>query len=374
MKSRLLFLALVCALGLGAAAYAQAPKSDKGGEKKAPPAKSPADLAAEEFFKIRNEQGAKQDQARFAKVIAAGISYLQQYPTHGRANEVIRELGNYAGVKIDKAQMPLRVAFMSQLKYEALNARYKEGLSNDAVAALAALEASVADSEVRDVSPSKDNLTALREKIDALATMPGAGRYLVDRERSYFTVLTLGVSPARGEEHLRKMLESPEKGVVNWAREELNIVDVKKEPYALKFTALDGKPVDFSQMRGKVVALYFWSAANGQSTRNFDPLKQIYSDYRKRGFEVVTVSYDKSEDREKLEKYIKENKIAWPVYFDGKAAKNDFSPKLNASGVPRLMLFDQKGVLQSTLQGAYLVHTLQVNQLEPQVKKLLGVK
>ena len=85
------------------------------------------------------------------------------------------------------------------------------------------------------------------------------------------------------------------------AREELNIVEVKKEPYALKFTGLDGKEVDFAQLRGKVVALYFWSTTNKASTDRIEPLKQLLSTYKKRGFEIVSVCYDKAEDRAKVE-------------------------------------------------------------------------
>src|SRR5258707_1059369 len=81
--------------------------------------------------------------------------------------------------------------------------------------------------------------------------------------------------------------------------------------------------------------------------KNIQTLQLIHSDYRKKGFEVVSVSYDKPEDKAKLDKFIKENGIKWPVYFDGQAAKNDFAPKLNATSSPRLMIFDQGGILQS---------------------------
>jgi cytochrome oxidase Cu insertion factor (SCO1/SenC/PrrC family) len=161
------------------------------------------------------------------------------------------------------------------------------------------------------------------------------------------------------------------------AREELNIFEIKKEPYALAFTALDGKPFDMAQLRGKVVALYFWSSTNKGSVDRLDQLKQIQSDYRKKGFEVVTVSYDKEEDREKLLKSVKENRVTFPVYFDGKQAKNAFSPKLNVYSVPRLYVFDQKGILQTTIQGSpvgRLQPDLPQNQLEGMVKKLLGIK
>ena len=124
MKSRLLTLALVCSLGLCSAALAQAPKSgDKGGEKKAPPPKTPADLAFDEFNKVRTEAGGKMDQARFQRLITAGIGYLTQYPTHGRVNEVIRELA-FFGMAIDSKQPALRTSFSSNLKLEVTNQKY----------------------------------------------------------------------------------------------------------------------------------------------------------------------------------------------------------------------------------------------------------
>lgn len=103
----------------------------------------------------------------------------------------------------------------------------------------------------------------------------------------------------------------------------------------------------------------------------------VYSDYRKRGLELVTASFDKAEDRAKLEKYIKDNRITFPVYFDGKGTGADWAKKLNANSVPRLYVFDQKGILQTSIQGApvaVVTPNLPVDQLEPTVKKLLNIK
>lgn len=375
MKSSLLLLTLACTLGLAESAFAQAPKAgDKGGDKKAPAPKSPGDLAFDAFNKVRTEQG-KMDQDRFNRVISSGLAYLTEFPTHGRVNDAVRDLAFFAK-GIDSKQAALRTSFTSLLKLEVTNYRYKEGLSDPAKAVIASLDASIADYDVREAF-NADNLNTLREKIDALAEIPGGGRFLVDRERSYTHVVMLGANLARAEAHLKKLLEHKEKPVAAMAREELNIVEIRKEPYALKFTALDGKETDFAQLRGKVVALYFWSTTNKGSTDRFESLRQIYSDYRKRGFEVVTVSYDKEEDRAKVEKFVKDSKIAWPVYFDGKMAKNDFSPKLNATGVPRLYIFDQKGILQTGIQGTQVGRVSPdwpQNQLEGKVKQLLGIK
>ena len=372
MKSRLLLLAMACCLTFTGAVYGQAPKKD---DKKAPAPKTPADLAFDEFNKARTEPGGKMDQARFQRVISTGLSYLSQYPTHGRVNDVIRDLAFFGG-NIDRKQAALRTSFASSLKLEVTNYRYKDGLSDPAKAVLAALDAAVADYDVREAF-NQDNLNTLREKIDTLAQTPGGGRFLVDRERSFAHVLMLGSNPGRAEVHLKKLLEHPEKPVVAMAREELNIVDAKKEPLNLKFTALDGKEVDLAQLRGKVVLLYFWNSTNKASTDRFEGLQRLASDYRKRGLEVVTVSYDKEEDRAKLQKFIKDNRVAWPVYFDGKGAKNDFAPKINATSVPRIYILDQKGILQTTLAGtpvARVTPDFPTNQVEGKIKQLLGVK
>jgi thiol-disulfide isomerase/thioredoxin len=369
MKTRLLTLALIGCFSLVGASRAQAP-GGKTTDVKAP-AKTPADLAYDEFNKERNASGAK-DQARFQKVIAAGMTCFAQHPTYWRVNDVVTGLAFY-GNAIDKKQVALRTAYVSLLKLEIANQRYKDGVSDATKTALAALDAAVADFEVREAF-NKDNLVNFREKIDGLAEAPGGARFLADRERSYVHILTLGTSLARAEDHLKKLLAHPDKGVAGMARTELNLVEIKRQPYELSFTAFDGKPVDFAQLRGKVVVLYFWSSTNKGSIGALDALKQIASDYRKKGLEVVTVSYDKAEDREKLAAAIKENRISWPVHFDGKGAKAEFAAKLNITGVPALLVFDQKGMLLHTMQGTNLTVNLPVNQLDGQVRRMFGIK
>lgn len=372
MKLPLLLLALMTALSLSLPAFAQAPK---GGEKKAPAPKTPADLAFDDFNKVRGEAAGKPDYARFQKVIGSGLAYLTTYPTHGRVSDAIRDLA-FFGSSLDRAQAAQRVSFASALKLEVTNYRYKEGLSEPAKLVVAALDAAVADFDVREQF-NADNVNTLREKIDTLAQLPGSGKFVLERERSYAQVLLALGSAARGEAQLRKLAEGSDKGLAAMAREELNIVDAKKEPFPLKFKALDGRDVDFAQLRGKVVALYFWSATNKASLDRIDALKQTSGDFKKRGLEVVTVSLDKAEDRDKVEKAIKENRITWPVYFDGQGTKNEFAPKLNVTGAPRLYVFDQKGMLQTVLVGAPITRIspdVPQNQVEPLVKKLLGIK
>ncbi len=369
MKTRLLAAALLCCISTAPLALAQTPPA-KTDPKKAP-AKSPADLAYDAFNKVRGEGGTR-DQARFQRVIGAGLDYLGTHATHGRVNDVVNGLAQYAN-SIDKKQPALVTSYFSLLKLEVTNLKFKDGVTDPTKAALAALDAAIADFELR-AQFTRENLANLREKLDALGETPGTGRFLVERERSYLHVLAVGTSLANAEGFAKRLLEHKDKGVAGMARAELNIIEARKQPFDLKFTGLDGKETDLAQLRGKVVALYFWSSANKGSVGNFEQLRLLHSDYRKKGFEIVTVCYDKAEDREKVMKAIKDARINFPVHFDGTGNKVAFAGKLGAWSAPRLMLFDQKGILQTPAINNRLEANIPLNQLEGQVKRLLNIK
>ena len=357
MKLRTVFLALFASLFLAGGALAQAPAGKA-------PAKSAADVAADAFYKVLNDKEAKLSTDRFTQVIASGFAYLLKFPTHGRANGVIKDVANFGATITDKGLAAYRSAYVTQLKFQVVDQRYKDGVTDDAKAALMAVEAAAVDFETRD-APSRDAIAALREKIDGLDTTPGGRRFLPDRERSYGEILTRAMSPAAGEAHLKKLLTHADKGVAGMARYELNFIEARKAPSELKLTAMDGKVVDLAALRGKVVALVIWSGTSSGTVKMIDDVKQAQSFFKK-NFEVVGVSFDKPADSEKLAKFIKDNKIAWPVEFDGKEGKNEWAPKLNVSRAPAIVLFDKKGNFVRNNQNS--------GQLEAEVKRLVGLK
>ncbi len=359
MKTRLLLAVLATALTAWTGLAAEGKSADKKGA-----AKTPADLAYDEFTKLVADK-AKLAQPHFKKITTAGIAFLTKNPTHARAADAVRLLAEYPSATLrDKAFAAQRPVYLATLKYDVLDARIMAD-TDEAKAAIAALDAAAADADMRE-SPTGTNLDTLREKIDALAPLPGSDRFLADRERSYYNVLAAAKGKEKAGAYLQTLLAHPDKKVAAMARQELDLLEVAGAPYDLKFTALDGQEVDFAKLRGKVVALFFWSSTNGNSTKHWEALKTIHSDYKKKGFEIVTVSYDKETDREKLLAHVKQNGIKWPVYFDGQGSKSEFATKLAATSVPRLVIFDQKGIMKS--------NNLQVAQLEPAVKQLLSTR
>lgn len=337
---------------------------------KTPAAKTPADLAAEEFFKLRDDKEAKLGPARSQKVNAAGIAFITQYPTYGKINDVIRSLVGFGSTmrgkdpaKPDKNLAAMREAWNASLRFDIVTQRTNSALNEDAQVAIAALDAALAGVEARE-SFTRDTLDAYRDKIDTLSQMPGASRFLLEQERGYLDLIKQARANAV-EPYLNKLLEHPDKAVAAMAQDELNLIELGKAPYELKFTALDGKECDLAALRGKAVALVFFTTGNSGSVKVLETATDVYSDYRKKGFELVAVSFDKQADKEKLEKFVKDKKLNVPVYFDGKDSKNEWANKLSVRRVPAIVLIDTKGML--------VTNTLRADRLEFEVKRLLNI-
>ncbi len=116
------------------------------------------------------------------------------------------------------------------------------------------------------------------------------------------------------------------------------------QPLAFKFTALDGREVDLKGMHGKVVLVDCWATWCAPCLREMPHVQAAYDRFHSKGFEVVAISSD--DDREALEKFVKERRIPWPQYFDGKGEMNRFALQFDVGGIPTMWLLDRTGVLR----------------------------
>jgi len=333
--SRVLFS--LFALSLSAGLHAQAP---------APKAAAPADPAAEAafdaFVKVRDQQGVAPSAKRFDQIIKAGLPVLAKYPKHRRASEVIRRLTDVAQGFNDKATVPLRDVWFSQLKFEILHVP-DDSLDDDGRAALAALKAANANAEAR-LSRDKETVEAARDKVDSLASTPGGARFLADQEMGFVEVLKAHNPPA-AEKQVRALMAHADKGLAGRAADELRIMELRKAPFELTFTMADGKPFDAATLRGKkALYLHFWSADNESSVKEFAALSEIYFEHRER-LEIVSVNLDPAEKRAQAEKVLKDSRAKWPQLVEGAGLKSGTATRLNVRSSPNGSLVDQKGLL-----------------------------
>lgn len=116
---------------------------------------------------------------------------------------------------------------------------------------------------------------------------------------------------------------------------------------------LDGNDLTLSDYRGKVVLLDFWATWCAPCISELPNVLAAYSRYHEEGFEIIGISLD--EDREALERFLKQMKMPWPQYYDGKGWGNELSRKYGVQSIPATYLLNKDGkIIGSELRGSAL--------------------
>ena len=118
---------------------------------------------------------------------------------------------------------------------------------------------------------------------------------------------------------------------------------VKEGGIAPDFTQedVDGKPFQFSSIKGKYVLIDFWASWCVPCRKENPNVVKAYQKYKDKNFEIVGISLDTQ--RESWIKAIADDKLEWINVSDLKGWKNEVSMDYGIKAVPSNFLVDPEG-------------------------------
>ncbi len=109
------------------------------------------------------------------------------------------------------------------------------------------------------------------------------------------------------------------------------------KPLKLEGTLVGGAKFDWEKYKGKVVLIDFWATWCEPCKADLPMLKEVYAEYRDKGFEIVGISLDKDVDA--LARFIKAEKLPWENLQSG----SGLAEKFGVEGIPFQVIVHRDG-------------------------------
>jgi len=135
-------------------------------------------------------------------------------------------------------------------------------------------------------------------------------------------------------EHVEATLDDPQfAAAMTW----LEAVDRKRAHPEFTLKDLTGKAWTFADLRGKVVLVNFWATWCPPCRKEMPDLETLYERFQSQGLVILAVS---DEEAAKVEPFIRERKVTFPVLLDPSRMVNDL---FVVNGIPKSFVYDREG-------------------------------
>ena len=125
----------------------------------------------------------------------------------------------------------------------------------------------------------------------------------------------------------------------------------------LRGKGLDGKTIDLSAYRGKIVLIQLWATWAEPCKNDLPLLRDLYTTHRKDGFEIIGISLDTNGDG--LANFIEDNRIRWPQIYEPGGLDSRIANELGVLTLPTMLLVGKDGkIINRSVHAAELAKEL----------------
>ncbi len=121
---------------------------------------------------------------------------------------------------------------------------------------------------------------------------------------------------------------------------EVKYATVGKPAPDFSLLSLEGKKISLSQLKGKPVILNFWATWCPPCKLEMPAVAKVYAKSGEKGFAVLTVN--QQEDKQTIEKFIKENGYTLPIVLD---TAGEVADLYRVTGIPTTVFINSQGIV-----------------------------
>jgi peroxiredoxin len=140
-------------------------------------------------------------------------------------------------------------------------------------------------------------------------------------------------------EHVEAPLNENDDEQFRAAMARLEADDRKRQHPEFTLKDLSGKTWTFAELRGKVVLVNFWATWCPPCRKEMPDLEALFERFRSKGLVVLGIS---DEEAAKVEPFIRERKVSFPVLLDPGRKVNEM---FVVEGIPKSFVYDREGKL-----------------------------
>jgi peroxiredoxin len=137
-------------------------------------------------------------------------------------------------------------------------------------------------------------------------------------------------------EQVQTTLDAPQ---LKAAMAKLEADDLVRQKADFTLTDLQGKTWTLSTLRGKVVLVNFWATWCPPCRKEMPDLESLYNRFKDQGLIILAIS---DEEAEKVQPFIAERKITYPVMLDPGRKVNEL---FQVDGIPKSFVYNREGKL-----------------------------